>query len=156
MVRSVDVDSYDKKPKMSASLVLKEVLNSLKNNKHDFICANFANPDMVAHTGNLEAGIKSVEYIDSVVNDIVKTVLRKNGIAIITADHGNVEEMINLETNEIDTEHSANPVPFIVVSNNKSLRLKKRDKASLGDVAPTILKLMDIKKPKEMAGRSLV
>jgi len=155
MVDSPDVDNYAKTPKMSAPQVLREVLKSLKDDLHDFACVNFANPDMIAHTGNLEAGIKSVEYIDTVVKNLVEAILKKDGIAIITSDHGNVEEMINLETGEIDTEHSINPVPLMIVSNDKSIRIKRKS-GVLGDVAPTILNLLNVKKPKEMSSRGLI
>lgn len=155
MIPSPDVTSYAKVPKMSAPGVLAEVLAVVKNDKFDFICVNFANPDMIAHTGNLKATIQAVEYCDSAVKKIVDSVLKKNGTVIITADHGNAEEMINLETGEVDTEHSIYPVPFVIVSNGKMIKIKKKNGA-LSDVAPTILKLLDIKKPKKMTSRGLV
>lgn len=145
-------ESYEKVPEMSTPLITEKVLDLLKQGSYYFIALNFANPDMVGHTGNLEAGIKAVECVDKCLAKIVRAVLRRKGTAIITADHGNIEEMINLKTGEIDTEHSTNPVPLIVVR-NKKLRLKQ---GSLGDVAPTILELMKIEKSGEMKGKSLI
>jgi 2,3-bisphosphoglycerate-independent phosphoglycerate mutase len=146
-------ESYEKVPEMSTPLITKTFLDLLKKNFYHFIALNFANPDMVGHTGNLQAGIKAVESVDKYLRQIVKAVLRKKGTIIITADHGNIEEMINLKTGEIDTEHSTNPVPLIVVHEDKRLSLKQ---GILGDVAPTILELMKIEKPSEMKGRSLI
>lgn len=145
--------SYEKVPEMSAPLITKTVSDLLKKNFYHFIALNFANPDMVGHTGNLEAGIKAVECVDRCLGKIVRIVLRKKGTLIVTADHGNIEEMINLKTGEIDTEHSTNPVPLIIAGEKRSLRLKQ---GVLGDVAPTILELMKIDKPAEMTGRSLI
>ncbi|MFH1030695.1 MAG: 2,3-bisphosphoglycerate-independent phosphoglycerate mutase [bacterium] len=152
MVQSPDVRSYDEKPEMG----IEEIVNAIKKgiNKYDFILANFANPDMVAHTGNLKAGIKAVEIVDKAIGDVVKEVFKKQGTIIVTADHGNIEEMINLKTGEIDTEHSINPVPFIIAGNT-FLKINL-SKGILADVAPTILKILDIKKPAEMTGKSLI
>jgi 2,3-bisphosphoglycerate-independent phosphoglycerate mutase len=154
-ISSLDIPYYDKEPKMSAPEITKTVLNKLQENNYDFIAINFANPDIIGHTGNLKAAIQAVECVDQCVGVIVKKVQEKNGIAIITADHGNVEEMINLKTGEIDTKHSKNPVPFILVDNQKR-KIKLKDEGNLADVAPTILELFQIKKPKEMNGRSLL
>lgn len=152
MIPSPDVRSYDEKPEMSIYSIVSSIRKSIS--EYDFILANFANPDMVGHTGNLEAGIKAVEIVDSAVGEVVEEVLKKQGTVIITADHGNIEEMINLKTGETDTEHSNNPVPFIVAGN--SLIVKKLSAGVLGDVAPTVLKILDIKKPAEMTGKSLI
>jgi 2,3-bisphosphoglycerate-independent phosphoglycerate mutase len=156
VVKSPDVPTYDLKPQMSASEITKIVLQSLGHNLYDFIAINFANPDMVGHTGNLAAGIKAVEYVDKCVGEIVDPVLKEKGNVIITADHGNVEEMVNLKTGEIDTEHSTNPVPFILVSRDRALRRSKLKGGILADVAPTILKIMDVKKPRLMTRRGLL
>lgn len=152
MIPSPDIKSYDEKPEMSIEAVFDTVKKGL--GKYDFIAVNFANPDMVGHTGNLSAGIKAIEIVDRVVGDVVKEVFKKQGNIIITADHGNIEEMIDLKTGEIDTEHSDNPVPFIIVDN--FLIGKKLGGGILGDVVPTILEILDIKKPVEMTGRSLL
>ncbi|PKL72742.1 2,3-bisphosphoglycerate-independent phosphoglycerate mutase [Candidatus Kuenenbacteria bacterium HGW-Kuenenbacteria-1] len=149
-IPSLDIPYYDKQPEMSAPEITKTVLNKLN---YDFIAVNFANPDIIGHTGNLKAAIQAIECVDKCVGKIIKKVQEKNGTVIITADHGNVEEMINLETGEIDTKHSKNPVPFILVDNQKR---KLRKDGILSDVAPTILELFEIEKPKEMKGKSLI
>jgi len=112
------------------------------------------NPDMIGHTGDLSAGVKAVETCDKCVEKIVNVVLKKNGVIIVTADHGNVEEMINLKTGEVDTEHSCNPVPFILVG--KYFKNKRVKNGILADVAPTIIDIFGLKKPKEMTGKSLI
>ena len=110
---------------------------------------------MLGHTGNLQAAIKGVEYLDKKVVELVKTGKKRKYWLIITADHGNAEEMINLRTGEIETTHTTNPVPFILINAPKAkIRLRKGGK--LADIAPTILDLMNIKKPKEMTGASLI
>ncbi len=152
---SPDVRSYDVTPAMKSEELSEVVINNLVKNKYDFTVLNFAAPDMVAHTGNLEAGIKCCEIIDKELEKIIKKYLKYNGTAVITADHGNIEEMINLDTGEIDTEHSINPVPFIIVKNDvKSLKLRKG--GTLSNIAPTILDLLGRKKPAEMTGQSLI
>jgi 2,3-bisphosphoglycerate-independent phosphoglycerate mutase len=155
MIKSPDVATYDLKPQMSAHEITHVVSESVDHNLYDFIAINFANPDMVGHTGNLEAAIRAVQYVDKCVGEIVDPVLKRGGNVIITADHGNVEEMINLETGEIDTEHSANPVPLILASKDKALNRLKLRRGVLADVAPTILKIMGVKKPRAMTRRGL-
>ncbi|OGY93718.1 MAG: phosphoglycerate mutase (2,3-diphosphoglycerate-independent) [Candidatus Komeilibacteria bacterium RIFOXYC1_FULL_37_11] len=152
-IPSKDVDSYADQPEMSTNELTKRVLGDLKDNPYDFVLMNFAAPDMVGHTGNLKAGIKAVEIVDKAVGQIIEAVLAKKGTIIITADHGNIEEMINLSTDEIDTEHSINPVPFIVI-NHRSYKLKKNGK--LSNIAPTILDIFGIQKPKLMNEKSLI
>ena len=110
--------------------------------------------DMVGHTGNLEAGIKAVQVIDNCVHELVRSFTSYGGAVIITSDHGNVEEMINLDTNQIDTEHSLNPVPFILAGTQ--VQQKTLPYGSLKDIAPTILEIMGIPKPSEMTGNSLI
>lgn len=154
MVPSPDVKSYDEKPEMSILKVVEFIKKAVQNNKYDFITANFANPDMVGHTGNLKAGIKAVEAVDKALGMVIKEVMKVKGRIIVTADHGNIEEMINLKTGEIDTEHSDNPVPFILVDHFKAK--KNLPEGILADVAPTILKVLDIEQPKEMNGKSLI
>jgi len=149
MIPSPDVRSYDLKPEMSALKITSKVILYLKEKAYNFVTVNFPNPDMVAHTGNLKAGIKTVEVVDQCVGKISEQVIKDKGTLIITADHGNVEEMINLKTGEIDTKHSTNPVPFILV-NDKIGKKKLKSDGILGDVAPTILKLASTDKPKIM------
>lgn len=153
-IESPHVSSYDKKPEMSAVKIATRVMKYLERGNFDFFCLNFANPDMVGHTGNVEAAIKAIKVIDEQVARIIALVLRKDGQALIIADHGNAEEMINIKTGEMVTEHTTNPVPCILVS--KDVKKKKLSNGILADVAPTILKMMEIKKPKEMTGKSLI
>ncbi|MFH1661767.1 MAG: 2,3-bisphosphoglycerate-independent phosphoglycerate mutase [Candidatus Falkowbacteria bacterium] len=155
VVPSPDVKSYDETPSMSSSKLSKKVIHDLKNKKYDFTVLNFAAPDMVAHTGNLEAGIKCCHMVDKYLGKIVKAYLKEKGTILVTSDHGNIEEMVNLKTGEIDTEHSINPVPFILV-NNELKNTKLINNGILADIAPTILKLLNYKKPKEMTGKSLI
>lgn len=155
MIPSLHLVSYDEKPEMSAGGITAKVLEFLQKKQFDFYVVNFANPDMIGHTGNLQAGVKAVEFIDDCLGLIVKETFKNNGQLMIVADHGNVEEMINLKTGEIDTEHSTNPVPFILV--NPEMKNRKINKAGvLGDVAPTILDLLEINKPKVMSRKSLI
>ncbi len=156
MVPSPDVKSYDQTPLMSSKELTETIISNLNKDKYDFTVLNFAAPDMIGHTGNLEAGIECCEGIDKCLGEIVEAYLEKGGTIIVTADHGNVEEMINLETGEIDTKHSINPVPFIIINRNLINKIKLREGGILGDVAPTILDLLKIKKPKLMTGKSLI
>lgn len=164
LVPSPSVDSYDKKPAMSAPELTARLLRSLNTGRFGFIVVNFANPDMVAHTGNIQATIKAVEQVDESLRQITDSVLSIGGNILITADHGNAEEVINMNNGEIDKEHSAFPVPCIIAGKNflqfgpqknKDL-LKIQPSGILSDIAPTILKIMGIPKPKEMDGRELV
>lgn len=157
VIPSPKVKTYDQMPEMSAYQIAEEVIKRTKLGFYNFILINFANPDMVGHTGVLNAGIKACQAADDSLGQIVKTITAYNGTCLITADHGNVEEMIDLNTNEVDTKHSTNPVPFIIVPPNSnqpsSLNLPK---GILADVAPTILKLANIPQPQEMTGTSLI
>jgi len=153
-VDSLPIDSYDAKPAMSAQKLADEIIRNLKKDYLDFYCINFANPDMVGHTGNLEAGKKAVSAVDKQVARIVDLVLKKKGQVLIIADHGNAEEMINVKTKEMMTQHTTNPVPCILIGSKT--KKKKLKNGILADVAPTILDLMDEQKPKEMTGKSLL
>ena len=153
-IESPHVDSYDKKPEMSANGITEEVLRYLKMDSLDFYCINFANADMVGHTGNLEAAKKAIKILDTCVAKIVNEVLKKEGQILITADHGNADIMIDPKTHEIMTEHTMNPVPFIFIS--KHTKGIKMSDGILADVAPTLLKLMDLNKPEEMTGHALL
>ncbi|MDD5527818.1 MAG: 2,3-bisphosphoglycerate-independent phosphoglycerate mutase [Patescibacteria group bacterium] len=155
MIPSPAVSFYDRTPQMKSVELTKKILSNLARRKYDFTVLNFAASDMVAHTGNLKAGIKCCEILDGCVKKITDAYLKKHGTVLITADHGNIEEMINLKTGEVDTEHSTYPVPFILV--NK--KLKKRKLAaggSLCDISPTILDIIGKKKPSVMTGSSLL
>ena len=148
LIPSPKVATYDLQPEMSVYKVTEELLNELGN--FDLVILNFANGDMVGHTGVLEAAIKAVESVDECLGKIYQRVQELNGTMIITADHGNCEEMLD-ENDNVLTAHTTNPVPFIVTNKNISLVPGK-----LGDIAPTILDLMDIEKPIEMTGESLI
>jgi len=154
LIPSPNVKSYAEKPEMSALEVTNSVIAHLEHKDTQFITVNLCNPDMIGHTGDLSAGVKAVETCDKCVEKIVNVVLKKNGVIIVTADHGNVEEMINLKTGEVDTEHSCNPVPFILVG--KYFKNKRVKNGILADVAPTIIDIFGLKKPKEMTGKSLI
>lgn len=150
-IPSLDIASYDLKPEMSVNELTSRVLKEL--DKYNFICINFANPDMVGHTGNIKACVKAIEACDKCLGKIKKAVLEKQGTLIITSDHGNADKMLDLETGEMYTEHTDNPVPFIIVNSvNKKIKLKS---GKLGDIAPTILKLFKMNKTKEMKGKAL-
>ena len=155
IIPSKGVKSYDQAPEMSAFEIADEMIARLKTGGIDVVIANICNGDMVGHTGNLEASIKACEIVDTVVGRIVETVLLLNGVVAITADHGNVEELLNNQTGAKDTEHSKYPVPLFLISKQftKSTMLPT---GILADVAPTILKIMGIEKPASMTGRALL
>ncbi|UCH80008.1 MAG: 2,3-bisphosphoglycerate-independent phosphoglycerate mutase [Nitrospiraceae bacterium] len=145
-----EVATYDLKPEMSAFEVTDEVLKRIKENRYDFILLNFANPDMVGHTGIIDAAIKACETIDICLQKIVEKIRSHGGLVIITADHGNCDQM--QEGSGAHTAHTLNPVPFLLLS--EGVRLK--DGGKLADVAPTVLDIMGISKPVEMTGESLI
>jgi len=155
-IPSPKVATYDLKPEMSAYELTSQLLRRLKDNLYDFILVNFANPDMVGHTGVISAGVKACEVVDECLGKIVSSVSNLGGACVITADHGNVEEMINLATGEIDTEHSKNPVPFIVVDKNFNHTGRTLLRGILADVAPTILGILGLEKPETMTGKNLL
>lgn len=152
LVNSPKVATYDLQPEMSAHSVTQNVLDDISKNSPDFLCLNFANPDMVGHTGVFNAIINAVETVDGCLEKIVKKGLDKDYVFIIIADHGNADLAINSDGTP-NTAHSLNPVPCILVSNSS---LKKVRDGVLGDIAPTILSLFGIKAPKEMTGDSLL
>ena len=154
LVPSPKVETYDMKPEMSAYEVTDKVCEALENDKYDVVILNFANTDMVGHTGSLQAAIKAVEAVDECVGKIVKIIEEKQGNLLITADHGNAEQMIDYKTGEPHTAHTTNPVPIILVTADKEYKLKENGK--LADLAPTMLDLMGIKQPEEMTGESLL
>ncbi|PIV51334.1 2,3-bisphosphoglycerate-independent phosphoglycerate mutase [Candidatus Falkowbacteria bacterium CG_4_9_14_3_um_filter_36_9] len=168
LIPSPRVNSYDLCPEMSSLKLTNKLIEEIEADKYDFILVNYANADMVGHTGNLPATIKAVGIIDKCMAKILKKVLDKDGCLIITADHGNAEVVFNMQTGTIDKEHSSNPVPFIVISNQFEGRNFGGFNASSGDlsltqpqgilsdVAPTILKIMGLEKPLDMTGRPLI
>ncbi len=148
-----EIPTYDLKPEMSAYLVTEEILSRLQLNKYDFIVLNFANMDMVGHTGVLAAAIEACETVDQCVGRIIPQVIAQGGVALITSDHGNSEKMLD-KNGQVHTAHTVNNVPFILVDeNHRNTRLKT---GCLGDIAPTILQLMGIDKPQQMTGKSLL
>ena len=158
MIPSPDVRSYDETPAMKSRELASTVIKNLagKKWKYDVTVLNFAAPDMIGHTGNLKAAIKCCHEVDKYLGQVVKAYLKKGGTLIVTADHGNVEQMVNLETNEVDTEHTTNPVPFVIVNEKLRQKIKLRADGVLGDIAPTILDLLGREKPKDMNGKSLI
>ncbi len=155
LIPSPKVPTYDLKPEMSAYEVTETVIEKINNKEYDFIVLNYANPDMVGHTGNYEAAVKAVEFVDDCLNKVITAIDEQNGTAIIVSDHGNCEQMAYYETGEPYTAHSSNKVPFILVSRKlKDCRL--REGGILADIAPTILDIFAIEKPEEMTGSSLI
>ncbi len=156
LVNSKRVASYDLVPEMSAPEITKQVIKRINGRVYDFIIINYANADMVAHTGNLEATKKAVEAIDFHLGILAKSVLSVGGAMVITADHGNAEMMRNAKTGEVDTAHNASPVPCIIVAKDFQGKPEQLRKGILADVAPTILAMMNIPKPSAMSGRNLL
>lgn len=165
IVASPKVPTYDKKPEMSLPGLISEFKKQTGKDIYNFLVINFANADMVAHSGNLNATIKAVEFIDIYLNQLVESVLRKDGTVIITADHGNAEELVTFPANSYfittsrgttNTDHSNNPVPVIVINNKFKGNPINLGRGILADVAPTILGLMGIKVPDVMTGRNLL
>jgi len=156
LIDSPKVTSYDQKPEMSTPEITKTLISKVNTNLYDFIVCNFANADMVAHTGKLDATIRAVQIIDNFLGDIVRLIFAKGGGVVITSDHGNAEEMINLRTGEIDTEHNINPSPCIFAFDKLRGQNTQFPQGLLADVAPSILSLMQIPKPQQMTGRSLL
>lgn len=157
IIPSPKVPTYDLKPEMSARELTDGVLEKLRESS-DFklILINYANPDMVGHTGNIGATAKACEVVDECIGKLANWVTAYDGLLIITADHGNAEEMINPSTGEIETEHSANPVPFIVLSKELIGRPQTLTSGILADVAPTILSILGLASPGSMTGRNLL
>lgn len=168
IIPSPKVASYDLAPEMSARALADRVVSEMRENKYDFVVMNFANPDMVGHTGNLEAAKKGLAVVDECLGRIVDETLARNGHVFITADHGNCEEMLNLRTGERYKEHATNPVPFLIIGKEyegqPSIAGEVPDGdlslmspiGMLADVAPTILAVMGVEQPPEMTGQPLI
>lgn len=152
LVPSPKVETYDMQPEMSAEEVTEKVVDAINSKKYDVVILNYANPDMVGHTGSLEATIKAIEKIDECVERVVEAVNNQEGRLIITADHGNSEQMIDYKTGEPHTAHTTNPVPLILVGVD-NVKLKE---GRLADLAPTMLDIMGLEKPAEMTGESII
>jgi 2,3-bisphosphoglycerate-independent phosphoglycerate mutase len=153
VIPSPKVPSYDQIPQMASDEITDAVIKNLDS--YDFIVLNYACPDMVGHTGNLRATIKACEAVDNGLGKIYDEIKKTNGLLIVTADHGNAEQMVNPRTGEPDTEHTNNPVPFLITG-NPALGLKLRNNGKLADVAPTILSLLGLSVPPEMTGETLL
>lgn len=151
LIDSPKVATYDLKPEMSAYEVTDALLKEIEADKFDAIILNYANPDMVGHSGMLEPTIKAVEAVDECLGKVVDAILAKGGIAIITADHGNADEVTNPDGSP-NTAHTTNPVPVIVTKKGITLR----QDGILGDLAPTMLDLLGLQQPKEMTGKTLI
>ena len=149
-----DVPTYDLKPEMSAYEVCDKLCEAIKSNKYDAIICNFANSDMVGHTGVMEAAVKAVETVDTCVGRVCDAVNAAGGVMFICADHGNSDIMVDLKTGRPHTAHTTSPVPFILFNADKDLGL--REGGVLSDIAPTLLELMGLDKPKEMTASSLL
>jgi 2,3-bisphosphoglycerate-independent phosphoglycerate mutase len=153
LVNSPKVSTYDLKPEMSACEVTDKLVEQIYSKKYAFILVNYANPDMVSHTANLEATIKALEYVDACLSRVVAAANEVGAVCVVMSDHGHAEQLFDLETGGPWTAHTLNPIPFIVVTDED---IKLREGGRLGDVAPTILQLMHIKQPSEMTGKSLI
>ena len=155
LVPSPKVATYDLAPAMSASAVGARLVRGITERRHEMIVTNFANPDMVGHTGNMPAVIEAVEAVDRELGRAVDALLESGGIALVTADHGNAEQMVDPETGKPHTAHTTNPVPLVLVG-MRELPAPVLRPGGLADIAPTILQLMGIGQPAEMSGRSLL
>lgn len=168
LVPSPMVSKYDQQPEMSSAELTERIIEAIEVDIYDFILVNFPNADMVGHTGNIEAAVKGIEAVDASVGKIVEKVLKHDGVVMLTADHGNADVMFNMQTGQIDKEHTSNPVPFILIGNQYvgrnfgwqdategDLSLVK-PQGILSDIAPTILKIFNIEKPDDMTGESLI
>jgi len=152
LIPSPKVATYDLQPEMSAYLVTEKVVEKIKENVYDVIILNFANPDMVGHTGSIDAAVKAIEALNECVPQVIGAVLALGGQVILTADHGNADSMLD-ENGNVMTAHSLNPVPFLVISKDP---IELMEGGVLADVSPTLLDLMGLEKPAEMSGHSLL
>nr|QCI05135.1 Phosphoglycerate mutase [Centroceras clavulatum] len=155
LIPSPKVETYDLSPGMSANELTENLITAIKTRKYDLIVINYANPDMIGHTGNLHATIKAIEIVDNCIKKIFTNIINKDYTLIITADHGNADCMLTNEGNPCKS-HSLNPVPFILINSTFTNTQKLRNYGSLADIAPTILDLLNINTPKEMNGHSLL
>lgn len=154
LVNSPKVATYDLKPEMSAYEVCDKLVDAIKSDKYDVIIINFANPDMVGHTGIEDAAVKAVEAVDECVGKAVAAIKEVDGAMFICADHGNAEQLVDYTTGESFTAHTTNPVPFILVNADPAYKL--REGGCLADIAPTLIELMGMEQPAEMTGKSLI
>ena len=151
MCPSPKVATYDLKPEMSAYEITASILPEIESNETDFICLNYANPDMVGHTGDFSAAVKACEVVDECLSKLITSSIENNYTIIVIADHGNSDMMIN-DDGSPNTAHTTNPVPIILVDK----KIKKISNGILADIAPTILKVLDLEIPSEMNGKVLI
>ncbi len=165
IVASPKVATYDKKPEMASGNIFTEFKRAIVKNKYKFIIINFANPDMVAHSGDIPATVKAIEIVDGVLGDLVKLVLEYDGVVVISADHGNAEELLTFSNKTFyytsqegtkNTDHSSNPVPVIIIAKHLHGKANATLKGSLADIAPTICAIMKLQVPAAMTGRNLL
>ena len=164
MIPSTETSHFDETPAMRAREITDAILERFY--AHDVIIANFANADLIGHSGNYQAAVKTIEVLDECLKRLYDEIMKTNGIMVITADHGNIELKRNTQTGEKLTEHSLNPVPFLLVAKNLKLpeprtdaeimRVKSETKGILIDVAPTVLDILGITKPPDMTGKSIL
>ncbi|MBQ2932083.1 MAG: 2,3-bisphosphoglycerate-independent phosphoglycerate mutase [Clostridia bacterium] len=153
LINSPKVATYDLKPEMSAFEVTDEVVKRIESGSYDVIILNFANCDMVGHTGVFEAAVKAVETVDECLGRTIDAITKMGGIALVTADHGNADQMLDYATNDVFTAHTTNVVPLVLIGEETGAKLKN---GRLADLAPTMLDLMELEKPEEMTGESLI
>ena len=153
LVNSPKVATFDMQPEMSAYEVCDNLVESIRSDKYDVIIVNFANPDMVGHTGIMEAAIKAIETVDECVGKTVDAILDVDGQMFICADHGNAEKLLD-EDGEPFTAHTTNPVPFVLVNYDEDYTL--REGGCLADIVPTMIEMMGMEQPAEMTGKSLL
>lgn len=154
MIPSPKVATYDLKPEMSAYEVTDDLVQRIDSGKYDVLIVNYANMDMIGHTGDFDAAVKAVEVVDECVGRVTDAVKRSGGVALITGDHGNAEQMQEYDSAaKTHTAHTSNPVQCIYLDENREFDL---DNGSLCDIAPTMLELLSVEKPKEMTGKSLL
>lgn len=156
MINSPKVSTYDMKPEMSAYEMTETLVDEINSGQHDFILVNYANADMVGHTGNYDATLKAIQHIDDCLKKLTDTVLKNKGTLLITADHGNAEIMFDKEKKSKYTSHTTNPVPFIIVNENLVKENCKLNNGTLADIAPTVLSLFNITPDKNMTGKNLI
>ena len=154
LIQSPKVPSYETQPEMGCFKVTDKLLRGLEAGENDVFIVNLAAADLIAHSGNISKTIEAVQFIDTCLGGILQKIRELNGIAIITSDHGNCEEMVNLDNGEINNSHTKNPVPFHLID-EESNGLKLRSDGALEDIAPTILGILGIEKPVEMTGNDL-
>ena len=153
LVNSPKVATYDLQPEMSAPELTQKMLNHINSEKPDFVLVNFANPDMVGHTGDFAAAVKAVETVDGCAGQLFEAILAQGGVALVTADHGNCERMVELMTGLPHTYHTTNPVSMIAIGTEYVLL---NPSGKLADVAPTVLALLGVEQPVEMTGDNLL